>query len=556
MTIATQESGTRHDAPTETAVAPLPRQATRISPWPWLRLVGVLVLAVVMQMVYVAFWPVSYYLTQGPDFTYELLVQYGPIWERLLPLLVRFEATWPEGPRSLEFMVDALIRLFLLSFGLYLAAFLLTRAGLPRFWGVAVVIAPALAFQATLFLLPGLFTTDLFSYVVYGQIAGPYGLNPYMYLPAYFPQNRVFHWIHPIWHYAPSVYGPAWLDISEIVGRLLAGQTDVDKVMGYKLLVNVAHLASVGLLALAVRRVRSDAVLPAVMLYAWNPLILFEFAGNGHNDAVMVAGMLLAVALFAARLQLVGLIALTVSMLIKMSSVLLMPYYVVGWARARGTLSGFAAVVLLAGATMIGVVVTLYARWWVGIETVGPILTWSQGPMYLNFVPDLVAQRIAFEYLLGPAQPDPAAALEEARGWVKVVTRTVFAGYCAWELLSVRDSRGLAAAGARVMVAFLLLFNTWVLPWYYTWPLALAAVAGWQTRTAKVVVGFSLSAPTVMYYNHFWNPYMSPTTYLLYLAPLAIVPLGYVPAVLGRLRRGWRGDVDRSEVLRSYGVAR
>ena len=146
--------------------------------WPWLRLAGLLLVAVLAELVYVGYWPISYYLTQAPDFTYEYLLQYPAIWERLLPLLLRFEATWPQAPRSLEFMVDALLRVFTASFLLYAAAFGLVRAGLPPRWGAVAVVAPALAFQATLFLMPGLFTTDLFSYVMYGQIAGPYELNP------------------------------------------------------------------------------------------------------------------------------------------------------------------------------------------------------------------------------------------------------------------------------------------------------------------------------------------------------------------------------------------
>ena len=50
---------------------------------------------------------------------------------------------------------------------------------------------------------------------------------------------------------------------------------------------------------------------------------------------------------------------------------------------------------------------------------------------------------------------------------------------------------------------------------------------GWESTTAKVLLGFSLSAPTVMYYHHFWSPYMSDPTYLLYLAPLLIAPIAW-----------------------------
>ena len=505
-------------------------------PLAWLRLVGLLLVAALAELVYVGFWPISYYLTQGPDFTYEYLLQYPVVWERLLPLLLRFEATWPEAPRSLEFMVDALLRAFVASFLLYTAAFSLVRAGLPKGWGTVAAVAPALAFQVTLFLMPGLFTTDLFSYVMYGQIAGPYELNPYVHLPAYFPQNRIFHWIHPLWHYAPSVYGPAWIDVSVPIARAVAAWSEVDKVLAYKLLINVVHLLGVGCLALLVHRLRPGHVLTSLVLYAWNPLILFEFGAYGHNDAVMVSLMLFGLLLFTAQRRLLGVAALTVAVLVKMAAILLLPYYAVAWARARGTLRGFVEVMGMAGAVVVAITVGLYVPWWVGIETIGPILLWSQGPMYNNFVPDVLAQYIAFEHLLDGPGSDPTAALDQARGWVKWSARGLFVVYCLWELTRVRGPAGLAAAGARVMLAFLLVFNTWILPWYYSWPFALAVVAGWQSTTAKVLVAFSLSAPTVMYYRFFWHPFAGDATYLFYLAPLAIVPLVWLPRLAARWR--------------------
>jgi alpha-1,6-mannosyltransferase len=504
--------------------------------WAWLRLAGVLLLAGLSELVYVGFWPISYYLTQATDFSYEYLVRYPAIWDRLQLLVTRLETLWPAGPRSLDFLVDSLMALFVAAFCLYLLAFALAQLGLPNGWGAAVVVGSAIAFQATLFLMPGLFTTDLFSYVIYGQIAGVHGFNPYIWLPAHFPNEPIVSWIHPLWHYAPSIYGPAWVDISWFVARGSAGLGEVDKVLVYKLLVNLAHLGGVAALAFAVHRLRPGAVVPSVLLYAWNPLILFEFGGNGHNDAVMVSAMLLAVALFAGRQRVIGLIVLTVSFLMKMSSVLVLPYYVIAWARERRSLPGFALTLVVAGVTVLGVVAAFYVQWWVGIETVGPILTWTQGPMYNNYVPDIGAQWLASQYLMDPLAPDPAAALEESRGWVKTAGRTVFAAYCLWELYRVRGGLGLAGAGARVMVGFLLIVNTWVLPWYYTWPLALAAIVGWESITAKVLVGFSLSVPTAMYFHHFWHPYMSDWVYLIYLAPLCIIPIELGARALRRFR--------------------
>jgi hypothetical protein len=87
------------------------------------------------------------------------------------------------------------------------------------------------------------------------------------------------------------------------------------------------------------------------------------------------------------------------------------------------------------------------------------------------------------------------------------------------------------------MLVFLLVVNTWALPWYFTWPFVLAVLLGWESLTTKVLLGFSLSAPTVMYYHHFWHPYMSDSTYVFYVAPLAIAPLWWLGVYLARLVR-------------------
>jgi hypothetical protein len=69
----------------------------------------------------------------------------------------------------------------------------------------------------------------------------------------------------------------------------------------------------------------------------------------------------------------------------------------------------------------------------------------------------------------------------------------------------------------------LLLVNTWVLAWYFTWPLVLALPLGWERRETRVLIGFSLSAPLMMYNHHYWSIHMAPWLYLVYLAPLLLL---------------------------------
>src|SRR5215212_8688921 len=508
---------------------------------PWARLLAVLLVACLTQVIYVFVWPLSYFMTQTPDYTYEYLVQYPAAWQRLLVLLARFEELWPGASRSLDFLVDALMQAFIGAFILYLLAILLVRAGLPPVLGTVAVVGPPLAYHATLFAMPGLYTTDMFSYVMYSHIAGVLGVNPYTTIPSMFPEVRIFNWIHPLWHDARSIYGPAWIDLTLPLARAVAVSSEVDKVLAYKALVNVGHLLGVGALAYVVHRLRPGHVLEAVVMYAWNPLVVFELGGNGHNDAVMVAVMLLGLALYASSARWLGVVTVAVSMLLKMTSVLLLPFYAMAWAREQVTWLRFFAVGVLATLTVPVVIVAFYLPWWTGVATITPIVNWSQGPMYNNYVPDTLAYYLARRDLSQTATPvDPMVVLEGWRDTIKWIGRAILLAWFAAELWRVRGALGLAGAGARVMLIFLVAVNTWVLPWYFSWPLALAVVVGWESTTAKVLIGFSLSAPTVMYYHHFWHPYMSDTTYLLYLAPLLIAPVAWGASLIAHRWRVWR----------------
>src|SRR5262249_544385 len=163
--------------------------------------------------------------------------------------------------------------------------------------------------------LPGLFTSDIFSYVMYGHISAIYNLNPYIYPPNYFPTNPLVNgnWIHPIWFDQPSVYGPLWTTISWVIARLMAPFDDVvetvgdgsvlqvglmDQVFIYKLLLNGVQLVNLALVWWLLGRVMPRSPrgrLTAFAMYAWNPLMLFDTAGNAHNDAFMVTLLLLGV---------------------------------------------------------------------------------------------------------------------------------------------------------------------------------------------------------------------------------------------------------------------
>src|ERR687885_589774 len=101
----------------------------------------------------------------------------------------------------------------------------------PATWPV---VAGAFVFRLTLWSLPGLFSTDIFSYVMYGRIAAVHAANPYIQPPADFASDPFLAWVFPFWRDQPSVYGPAWTDLSWLLSAASAERSNFEQVMLYR----------------------------------------------------------------------------------------------------------------------------------------------------------------------------------------------------------------------------------------------------------------------------------------------------------------------------------
>jgi hypothetical protein len=90
----------------------------------------------------------------------------------------------------------------------------------------------------------------------------------------------------------PSPYPPL-AQLGGLLGALLTPASP----LGVKLIATAADLATIG----ALLRLLAAAGRPAgrVLVYAWHPLVVLAFSHSGHNDALMVAPLVLALALAA-----------------------------------------------------------------------------------------------------------------------------------------------------------------------------------------------------------------------------------------------------------------
>jgi hypothetical protein len=510
----------------------------RAERWPGLALGAVAAASVAL---YWLLWAPAYRLTERFEYPDLLFAAFPVVADVLAAQLALVHAWLPAAVTSHEGTRVLWVGLLGAAFALYLVALGLVRVA-PRRATVIAVIVTTLAYQLILLPLPGVFSTDLFSYAFYGEVAGYFGGSPYVEIPDDYPTHPLYLLINPLWRDAPSVYGPLWIALSSGVGTLWGGQV-LPQVLAYRVLADLAHWANLGLIWWATRWLRPGGEVGALALYAWNPLVIFEFAANGHNDGLLITFLLLSMGLMARRRDWWGVGALTLSIATKYTTALVLP--LVLWWAARGQRSWRQpAVAGAAGLAVLAVLAVLYLPWWRGTATFGPLVYWVTNPLYAHHAPAVAGYWLR-DMAVGAGWLSWDEAEQLTFGIVRHAVRLVFLGYLIMEGLRLRQAADLPLACARVMLAFLLAVNTWVLAWYYTWPLALVALGEPRSRTTFLTLGLTASAPLSMYWAQTHLESMEFHGYLVYLAPVTTL-IGWE---LGR-------RVLRGRVARVYGALR
>jgi hypothetical protein len=179
--------------------------------------------------------------------------------------------------------------------------------------GRALVAILVVAFAMRLVLLPGVpISTDLFRYIWDGRVQGA-GINPYLYIPAdatltSLRDGAIYPNINRA-DYAPTIYPPASQIAFYLITRISESIVFLKAVM----------VVFEGLAIWAMLQLLAARGLPRtrVLLYAWHPLPLWEFARSGHVDVVAIAFLLLAFVAAERRAPLLAGIALAAGALVK-----------------------------------------------------------------------------------------------------------------------------------------------------------------------------------------------------------------------------------------------
>lgn len=341
---------------------------------------------------------------------------------------------------------------FAVAFVLYLAAAALVVAGrVPARRGTLALIL-ALAVLPRLILLastPAL-SDDLYRYVWDGKVSAA-GLDPYRYAPddpALAPlRDRLWAPINQKGQHTP--YPP----FAQLVFAATY-QLAPDSLKAQQVVAVLADLLAIGALLWLLTRLGLPR--ERVLLYAWSPTPTLHFAHSAHNDAIMIAAFVAALALAvgtgggATARRIGGGVLLAVAVLTKLVPLLLVAPLLRRW-RAPGLLA-FALAILLGVAPFVG----SGAAALTGLGT-------EAGESSFNDSVHLVLVRLLDRVTTAPEL-------------VASLLTVLVLGGTALALLARGGDDLAMVRGCGALLALAILLNAVVEPWYLAWLLPFVAL--------------------------------------------------------------------------------
>jgi alpha-1,6-mannosyltransferase len=315
--------------------------------------------------------------------------------------------------------------------------------------GIAGAVCAACALALT--------SSDVFQNLVYGRVCRA-GLNPFVASPAELgTDDPSLALVLPHWIFQKFIYGPVIAAADCLAGR--AGDI-VASLAIFKAEMLLLAIAAIAFLPV----VRKAAGATAPLLYfAWNPLFLWEIAGQAHNDAVMLLPELGFVAAALAGQELIAVLCLSVAFCAKFSVAPLLGLYFVYLAR-RSPWKG--AALLAVG---VAVCAVFFAPWWAG-----PSVLLAPLP---EVGADVQHHARSFTSLLcWLATPLGPAVQAWVYGAARVVSIAALLALAVRAALRARTVQATLHEALVFLLAYDLVAAAWFQAWYVTWLLPLALV--------------------------------------------------------------------------------
>ncbi len=372
----------------------------------------------------------------------------------------------PGGP--LFSAVTFVLGVALLGFGWFRLSGAMLHSELPEAVRLRVSAQVLAVWALPIVLGPPLLSNDVYSYAAQGEIAGR-GLDPTVVGPWALGGGKFLQAADDVWHYNPSPYGPLWNKLSAALVSI-SGHDPARAVWAFRLVIVAAVVLSGWAVVRIARQLGADPAL-ALVLAVGNPVVLLHFVGGIHNDALMMALLLVGLALLGDRHRLLAFLALSGALAIKLPAVVGLAY--LGWVWVDGPSTWLSRTARAALSTIGGFVLVMAMSvqfhmsqgWVTALRGTGKIKT--------TFAPSTMGGLLTsgvlhwFRFAVGE---------DTVVGLFRTASLLVAAGV-GWLLLSHTQRLGTElAVGLTLLVAIGLGPVLW--PWYLPPALALLAVHG------------------------------------------------------------------------------
>lgn len=343
------------------------------------------------------------------------------------------------------------------------------------------VLIVAMMFSVPMIALTAQTSGDIFLYIFYGHTIAHYDQNPFVYAPGHFRPDPLLRWA--VWRYTRSAYGPLWLMLSAPMSAL-AGNTLITNLVLYKLLLLGLHLITTITVWLWFQQIQPRLAIWGAVFYGWNPVVLYEGIGNGHNDLAMATFVALSLLAVSRRRWLMGIFFMCAAAMIKLTALLFLPPLMLIWLLRLSGLRSRLLALATGGAVGLGTLLLLYAPLWAGSRYLTNVLDNPAVTSYMNSMWRIVVSQF---------HPTNRVATQAIEAQLEPVRYAILAiAYLVILYLFVYRKQKLSHACLWIWVAYCLT-STWIWPWYFVLPILLAAMCG-PSRSGMLAVGLTLGA--------------------------------------------------------------
>jgi alpha-1,6-mannosyltransferase len=353
---------------------------------------------------------------------------------------------------------------------------LLGRDVLARRAGGRAVLSTSVLWMLPIVVTPPLFSRDPYSYLAYGTMALR-GLDPYSggpdILTGPIPDN-----VHWFWQDTPAPYGPVFVAVAKAVASV-TGEHMIAGVILMRLAMLVGLVLFLAALPGLCRHLGGRKSV-ALWIAVANPVMVIHLIGGPHNDLLVVGFLAMGSLLVLNRQHAAGIALVTCAAAVKATAGLALPFLVLVWA-AR--LSGNERVrIIKAGAAGIAVFLAVFAAssavagvglgWIPAVVAPTNIVNWLSLPTGVGQL-----AYTTWSWLFGvPGSMTPFITVTRALGVI------IFLVIAVKQWLAARAGGPDAVRRAGLVLVIFVVLSPAVLPWYFTWGMALLAATAWTAR--------------------------------------------------------------------------